>query len=56
MERGVILRYGMLSGPGTWYAPNGPIAEQVRMVSWLLMRASPHSCTLMLLHMLLYWG
>ncbi|SDD17275.1 Nucleoside-diphosphate-sugar epimerase [Paenibacillus sp. UNCCL117] len=26
----VILRYGMFYGPGTWYAPNGFIAEQIR--------------------------
>jgi nucleoside-diphosphate-sugar epimerase len=26
----VILRYGTLYGPGTWYAPDGRIAEQVR--------------------------
>ncbi|HZR43363.1 MAG TPA: NAD(P)-dependent oxidoreductase [Ktedonobacteraceae bacterium] len=30
MERGVMLRYGMLYGLGTWYAPDGPIAQQVR--------------------------
>lgn len=30
MERGIVLRYGVLYGPGTWYAPNGSIAEQVR--------------------------
>jgi nucleoside-diphosphate-sugar epimerase len=30
MERGVVLRYGVLYGPGTWYAPDGLIAEQVR--------------------------
>ena len=30
MEWGVVLRYGLLYGPGTWYAPNGSIAEQVR--------------------------
>jgi nucleoside-diphosphate-sugar epimerase len=27
---GVILRYGFLYGPGTWYRPDGAIAEQVR--------------------------
>ena len=27
---GVVLRYGHLYGPGTWYAPDGPIAYQVR--------------------------
>jgi nucleoside-diphosphate-sugar epimerase len=30
MERWVVLRYGTLYGLGTWYAPGGPIAEQVR--------------------------
>ena len=27
---GVVLRYGFFYGPGTWYRPNGAIAEQVR--------------------------
>ncbi len=27
---GVVLRYGLLYGPGTWYAPDGDVAEQVR--------------------------
>ncbi len=27
---GVVLRYGSLYGPGTWYAPGGRIHEQVR--------------------------
>lgn len=26
----VVLRYGTLYGPGTWYAHDGPIAQQVR--------------------------
>jgi nucleoside-diphosphate-sugar epimerase len=30
MERWVVLRYGALYGLGTWYAPDGFIAEQVR--------------------------
>jgi nucleoside-diphosphate-sugar epimerase len=30
MEEGIVLRYGLLYGPGTWYAPDGPVAEQVR--------------------------
>jgi len=30
MERGIILRYGMLYGPETWYASDGSVAEQVR--------------------------
>lgn len=30
MPNGVILRYGALYGPGTWYAPDGAIAERVR--------------------------
>ncbi|MBW8485375.1 NAD-dependent epimerase/dehydratase family protein [Actinomadura parmotrematis] len=31
MPRGVVLRYGALYGPGTWYAPDGAIAERVRL-------------------------
>lgn len=27
---GVVLRYGAFYGPGTWYAPDGDIAHQVR--------------------------
>ncbi|WP_433476715.1 NAD-dependent epimerase/dehydratase family protein [Spirillospora sp. CA-142024] len=30
MPRGVVLRYGALYGPGTWYAPDGAIAQRVR--------------------------
>lgn len=30
MPRGVILRYGLLYGPGTWYAPDGRIAAGIR--------------------------
>ncbi|QXJ24017.1 NAD(P)-dependent oxidoreductase [Actinomadura graeca] len=30
MPRGVVLRYGALYGPGTWYAPGGAIAKRVR--------------------------
>ncbi|WP_026314073.1 NAD-dependent epimerase/dehydratase family protein [Actinomadura flavalba] len=30
MPRGVVLRYGALYGPGTWYAPDGFFAEQAR--------------------------
>ncbi|MFL5628020.1 MAG: NAD-dependent epimerase/dehydratase family protein [Ktedonobacteraceae bacterium] len=30
MERGIVLRYGTLYGLGTWYAPDGSIAQQVR--------------------------
>ncbi|WP_131741365.1 NAD-dependent epimerase/dehydratase family protein [Actinomadura roseirufa] len=30
MPRGVLLRYGALYGPGTWYAPDGAIARRVR--------------------------
>ncbi|MFA1537636.1 NAD-dependent epimerase/dehydratase family protein [Actinomadura monticuli] len=30
MAHGVVLRYGALYGPGTWYAPDGAIAERVR--------------------------
>ncbi|GHO88521.1 NAD-dependent epimerase/dehydratase family protein [Dictyobacter formicarum] len=30
IENWVVLRYGALYGPGTWYAPDGFIAEQVR--------------------------
>ncbi len=29
MPRGVVLRYGALYGPGTWYAPDGAIADRV---------------------------
>lgn len=29
MPNGVILRYGALYGPGTWYAPEGAIANRV---------------------------
>lgn len=27
---GVVLRYGFFYGPGTWYAPDGDVGEQVR--------------------------
>jgi nucleoside-diphosphate-sugar epimerase len=30
MPEAIILRYGTLYGPDTWYAPDGPIAGQVR--------------------------
>lgn len=30
MEHGIVLRYGLLYGPGTWYAPDGLLADQVR--------------------------
>ena len=30
VARGVILRYGTLYGPGTWFSPDGAVAEQVR--------------------------
>ncbi len=30
MPHGVILRYGAFYGPGTWYAPDGAIADRVR--------------------------
>ena len=30
LQEAVILRYGTLYGPGTWYAENGLIANQVR--------------------------
>ena len=30
MPRGVLLRYGALYGPGTWYAPGGAIAKRVQ--------------------------
>jgi len=30
LREAVVLRYGMLYGPGTWYAPDGPIAAQAR--------------------------
>ncbi|WP_433332814.1 NAD-dependent epimerase/dehydratase family protein [Spirillospora sp. CA-294931] len=38
MPRGVILRYGALYGPGTWYAADGAIADRVRAGS---MRLTP---------------
>src|SRR3546814_6577116 len=28
--QGVVLRYGFFYGPGTWYRPDGAIAEQMR--------------------------
>lgn len=28
--QGVVLRYGMFYGPGTWYRPDGAIADQLR--------------------------
>ncbi|TCU02116.1 NAD-dependent epimerase/dehydratase family protein [Rhizobium sullae] len=28
--QGIVLRYGFFYGPGTWYRPDGAIAEQVR--------------------------
>lgn len=30
MPENVILRYGLLYGPGTWYAPDGEVAQQAR--------------------------
>lgn len=27
---GIVLRYGFLYGPGTWFAPDGDVAKQVR--------------------------
>ena len=27
---GVILRYGFFYGPGSWYRPDGAVADQVR--------------------------
>jgi nucleoside-diphosphate-sugar epimerase len=36
MPRSVILRYGALYGPGTWYAPDGAIADRVRAGSLAL--------------------
>jgi nucleoside-diphosphate-sugar epimerase len=30
LPEGVVLRYGALYGPGTWYASDGPIAAEVR--------------------------
>ncbi|MEU5876661.1 NAD(P)-dependent oxidoreductase [Spirillospora sp. NPDC047279] len=38
LPRGVILRYGALYGPGTWYATDGAIADRVRAGS---LRPSP---------------
>lgn len=28
--QGIVLRYGMFYGPGTWYRPDGAVAEQFR--------------------------
>ncbi|MFC9973670.1 NAD-dependent epimerase/dehydratase family protein [Spirillospora sp. NPDC127200] len=36
MPHGVVLRYGALYGPGTWYAPDGAIADRVRAGSLAL--------------------
>jgi nucleoside-diphosphate-sugar epimerase len=30
LPESVVLRYGLLYGPGTWYAVDGEVAEQVR--------------------------
>jgi len=30
MPQGVVLRYGTLYGPGTWYAPGGAVAEALK--------------------------
>jgi nucleoside-diphosphate-sugar epimerase len=30
LSEGVILRYGLLYGPGTWYAADGPVAADAR--------------------------
>jgi nucleoside-diphosphate-sugar epimerase len=30
LPEGVVLRYGLLYGPGTWFASDGPVADQVR--------------------------
>lgn len=30
LKRGLVLRYGLFYGPGTWYAPDGLIADQLR--------------------------
>lgn len=30
MEQGLVLRYGLFYGPGTWYAPDGLMAQQAR--------------------------
>src|SRR3546814_17622718 len=29
-SQGVVLHYGFFYGPGTWYLPDGAVAEQVR--------------------------
>lgn len=36
MPRGVVLRYGALYGPDTWYAPDGAIAKRVHAGSLAL--------------------
>lgn len=30
LEQGIVLRYGLFYGPGTWYAPDGLMAQQAR--------------------------
>jgi nucleoside-diphosphate-sugar epimerase len=40
MPRGVVLRYGMLYGPGTWYARDGAMADRARKGE---LRATPTS-------------
>lgn len=39
VEQSVILRYGMVYGPGTWYARDGQIAESIRRGSTSATRA-----------------
>jgi nucleoside-diphosphate-sugar epimerase len=33
---GIILRYGFFYGPGTWFAPDGDVANQVRQQQFLI--------------------
>jgi nucleoside-diphosphate-sugar epimerase len=39
VPHGVVLRYGAFYGPGTWYAPDGAIADRVRARSLKLSTA-----------------
>ena len=48
-QEGVALRYGFFYGPGTWFTPDGDVANQVRAIgnsqSQVPGRGSGHGCT-----------